>query len=67
MNPVWSALAEQGVKAKSERRVALSIAGIGHSVATTIVEAHGGALREERSGLDASAHIRLPLSLEAAP
>jgi hypothetical protein len=36
-------------------------------VAETIVEAHGGALRAERSGLDATAHICLPISLEASP
>jgi signal transduction histidine kinase len=40
---------------------------IGRSVAETIVEAHGGALREERSGPAATAYLRLPLSLEAAP
>jgi PAS domain S-box-containing protein len=43
------------------------VMGIGRSVATTIVEAHGGALRDERSGADASAHIRLPVSVETAP
>jgi signal transduction histidine kinase len=41
--------------------------GIGRSVAETIVEAHGGALRAERSGLDATAHICLPISMEASP
>ena len=41
--------------------------GIGRSVAETIVEAHGGALREERSGLEATAYIRLPVSMEASP
>jgi signal transduction histidine kinase len=40
---------------------------IGGSVAKTIVEAHGGALRAERSGPDASACIRLPVSMEASP
>jgi signal transduction histidine kinase len=41
--------------------------GIGRSVAETIVEAHGGALRAERSGPEATAYIRLPVSMEASP
>jgi signal transduction histidine kinase len=41
--------------------------GIGRSVAETIVEAHGGALRAERSGPEATAYIRLPVSVEASP
>ena len=41
--------------------------GIGRSVAETIVEAHGGTLRAERSGLEATAYIRLPVSMEAPP
>ncbi len=41
--------------------------GIGRSVVETIVEAHGGALRAERSGPEATAYIRLPVSMEASP
>lgn len=36
--------------------------GIGHCVATTIIEAHGGSLREQTSGADTIATIRLPAS-----
>ena len=41
--------------------------GIGRSVAETIVQAHGGALRAERSGPEATAYIRLPVFMEASP
>lgn len=36
--------------------------GIGRCVATTIIEAHGGSLREQSSGADTIATIRLPAS-----
>ena len=56
--------AEEGLFAAADEYDNL---GIGRSVAETIVEAHGGALRAERSGPEATAYIRLPVSMEASP
>jgi signal transduction histidine kinase len=56
--------AEEGLFAAADEYDNL---GIGRSVAETIIAAHGGALRAERSGPEATAYIRLPVSMEASP